>query len=335
MRYARTPDGFDIAYWRLGRGPLLLHSGNVQLGHLVEEWSVAAMDRWYGSLLRSFTVVRYDHRGGGLSGRGGADGCVRSLDALVTDIETVADQVSPEPFALLGWLAGAVSAVAYAARHPDRVILWNGFARDVSQGQSPRMRSLFEMAAADWELFTESICQAALGWTDAEGARRWAAVARAATSQSEFLSYVEERRGWDVTDALPRLRMPTLVLYDSANALTKEDHSRELAARIPDARYLSCRSEDGAPEASVLEAIRSFVGGDTIHTPVLETLTPREREVLALVAQGASNPEIAERLFISVNTVTRHLTHIYAKTGTKRRAEIVRYALERGLGRGP
>ncbi|NIQ54334.1 MAG: winged helix-turn-helix transcriptional regulator, partial [Gammaproteobacteria bacterium] len=44
-----------------------------------------------------------------------------------------------------------------------------------------------------------------------------------------------------------------------------------------------------------------------------------------------TNAEIAERLFISVNTVTRHLTHIYAKTGTARRAEAIRYALDRGL----
>ncbi|NIQ54681.1 MAG: hypothetical protein GWN71_15285, partial [Gammaproteobacteria bacterium] len=61
IHYARTQDGLEIAYWRLGRGPVMLHSPNVQLGHLREEWSVTAMRRWYTALARSFAVVRYDH----------------------------------------------------------------------------------------------------------------------------------------------------------------------------------------------------------------------------------------------------------------------------------
>lgn len=69
IRCVRTPDGVDIAYWTLGRGPVLLHTPNVQLGHLHAEWAVPSMRRWYQSLAHCFTVVRCDHRGGGLSGR--------------------------------------------------------------------------------------------------------------------------------------------------------------------------------------------------------------------------------------------------------------------------
>jgi DNA-binding CsgD family transcriptional regulator len=91
--------------------------------------------------------------------------------------------------------------------------------------------------------------------------------------------------------------------------------------------------DEGNPvDDGTLATIRAFVGPRLGDPGGLERLTPREREVLGLVARGATNAEIAERLSISLNTVTRHLTHIYAKTGTKRRAEAVRYALERGLG---
>lgn len=333
IRYVRTRDGFDIAYWKTGRGPPLLHSPNVQLGHLAEEWSLKGMQRWFTGLARSFSVVRYDHRGGGLSGRAEDGATPQSLDALVADIEAVADAVSAEPFILLGWLAGSLPVLEYAARHPDRVshlVVWNGFARDRTHGQSPRLRSLFEMAAVDWELFTESICQAALGWRDAGEARRWASVTRAATTREEFLAYVAARRDWDATDALLRVRAPTLVLHGSKNALASEERSRELAAGIPDARFLACGSEGGAPDGQALEALRSFTGRGAGAAAGLEMLTPREREVLGLVVQGATNAEIAERLYISVNTVTRHLTHIYAKTGTRGRADAVRYALRRG-----
>jgi len=337
VRYARTDDGLDIAYWSLGHGPVLLHSPNVQLGHLQAEWSVDGMRRWYQDLARTFTVVRYDHRGGGMSSRDEQARSGQAIDALVKDIETVADAVTREPFALLGWLAGALPAIAYAARNPGRVshlVLWNGFARDATHGQAPRLRSLFEMAAVDWELFTESICQAALGWSDAGEARRWANVVRAATTQREFLSYLEARRKWDVASELARIRAPTLILYDPGNALTSEERNRELAVGIPGARYLASAHQGGAPSAGAAEAICSFVGIGGAESADLAALTPREREILGLVVQGATNAEIAQRLFISVNTVTRHLTHIYAKTGTSRRAEAVRYGMSRGLG-GP
>ncbi|MEJ2504625.1 MAG: alpha/beta fold hydrolase, partial [Gemmatimonadota bacterium] len=306
IQYVRTRDDFDIAYWRTGRGPPLLHAPNVQLGHLRDEWSVNGMKRWYTGLSRSFSVVRYDHRGGGLSGRGDDGATPQSLDALVHDIEAVADEVSPEePVVLLGWLAGSLPVLEYAGRHPDRVshlVVWNGFARDRAHGQSPRLRSLFEMAAVDWELFTESICQAALGWRDSAEARRWASVTRAATTREEFLAYVAARRQWDVSDALPRIRAPTLVLYGSENALASEERSRELAAAVPDARFLACGSDAGAPDAEALEALRAFAGRGAGAAAGLEALTPREREVLGLVVQGATNAEIAERLYISVNT---------------------------------
>ena len=60
-------------------------------------------------------------------------------------------------------------------------------------------------------------------------------------------------------------------------------------------------------------------------------LTPREVEVLRVLAQGKTNPEIGEKLFISLNTVTRHLSHIYDKTGAANRVEAAIYAANHGL----
>ena len=60
-------------------------------------------------------------------------------------------------------------------------------------------------------------------------------------------------------------------------------------------------------------------------------LTQREVQVLRAVASGKSNPQVAEELFISLNTVTRHLTNIFGKTGTSNRAEAAVYAAQHGL----
>ena len=63
-----------------------------------------------------------------------------------------------------------------------------------------------------------------------------------------------------------------------------------------------------------------------------DNLTPREREVLRQVALGMNNPEIAQELFISLNTVARHMTNIFSKTNTTNRVEAALYAARHGIG---
>jgi DNA-binding CsgD family transcriptional regulator len=60
-------------------------------------------------------------------------------------------------------------------------------------------------------------------------------------------------------------------------------------------------------------------------------LSERERELVALVAQGCTNAEIAAQLFISIRTVSSHLDRIRDKTGCRRRADLTRLALTTGL----
>jgi LuxR family maltose regulon positive regulatory protein len=67
------------------------------------------------------------------------------------------------------------------------------------------------------------------------------------------------------------------------------------------------------------------INGET-RTPVqglIEPLSPREREVLQLIADGCSNPGIAAKLVISIPTVKRHITNIYGKLGVRRRTQAI------------
>jgi DNA-binding NarL/FixJ family response regulator len=66
-------------------------------------------------------------------------------------------------------------------------------------------------------------------------------------------------------------------------------------------------------------------------TQIPEALTPREVEVLKLIAAGMSNAEIAAALVVSDATVKTHINHVFAKTGARDRAQVVRYAYEHGL----
>ncbi|MHB8923523.1 MAG: LuxR C-terminal-related transcriptional regulator, partial [Thermoleophilia bacterium] len=66
-------------------------------------------------------------------------------------------------------------------------------------------------------------------------------------------------------------------------------------------------------------------------TSTFDTLTEREREILKLVAEGYTNREIAESLFISVKTVETHKANIMEKLNLHKRAELVRYAIRKGI----
>jgi len=99
-----------------------------------------------------------------------------------------------------------------------------------------------------------------------------------------------------------------------------------------------------APREELFSAVRAAAEGRTVLSPAVasrlvsavrapanEPLSAREREVLALVAKGTSNREIARVLFISEATVKTHLTHLYAKLGVKDRAAAVAVGYDRGI----
>jgi DNA-binding NarL/FixJ family response regulator len=113
--------------------------------------------------------------------------------------------------------------------------------------------------------------------------------------------------------------------------------------------------KDIAPEALV-DAIRVIANGDSLLSPPvtrrlieefvrrppdaarpppreLEQLTPREGEILRLVARGLSNAEIAERAFVSEPTVKTHVARILMKLGLRDRVQVVVYAYEHGLAK--
>jgi hypothetical protein len=127
VRYCRAADGVRLAYAKVGTGPGLLKSAH-WLGHLEYDWDLPIQRDFLLQLASSFTLVRYDARGNGLSDW---DVGELSLDAWVKDMESVADAAGLDRFPLLGFSQGCAVSIAFAVRHPERVshlILYGGFA---------------------------------------------------------------------------------------------------------------------------------------------------------------------------------------------------------------
>lgn len=92
------------------------------------------------------------------------------------------------------------------------------------------------------------------------------------------------------------------------------------------------RGEPGLTPLLAGKILREFARPDSADTePTPDDLTPREREVLELVAQGATNAEIADQLGVSENTIKFHMKNILQKLHVRNRAEVVAYALRSGM----
>ncbi len=89
--------------------------------------------------------------------------------------------------------------------------------------------------------------------------------------------------------------------------------------------YISAALADGRSPIDLL------IRAQTQDDPSADKLTPREREILQLVAEGHPNQSIAEKLFLSVKTVEAHKAHIMAKLGAQRTTDLIRYAIRKGI----
>ncbi len=117
--------------------------------------------------------------------------------------------------------------------------------------------------------------------------------------------------------------------------LTKDASSEDIRAAI-----LTVAAGEAALDPSVQHHVVAALAGDDARHAAAESelpddLTPREAEVLALIAEGLTNAEIAERLFVSPTTVKSHINHLFTKAGLRDRAQAVNYAYRTGIALPP
>jgi class 3 adenylate cyclase/pimeloyl-ACP methyl ester carboxylesterase len=263
IQYAQTEDGVSIAYWAMGEGRPLIVMPNIPFSHVELEWRIPEYRSWYESFLRFSRLVRYDNRGSGLSDR---DVSGFSLEANLRDLSAVADQLGDQPPVLVAPLLIGPVAIAYAARWPERVsrlILWCSFARGADYYQSSALQALAAMRDKDWEMYTEARAHVALGWEAGDPVRRYAAYMRECVSEEVAGAVFDATEAFDVSDLLPQIKSPTLILHRRQAAYPPVELSRGLAARIPGARFASLEGNSLAPfigdTEAVVRAMEEFV----------------------------------------------------------------------------
>jgi serine/threonine protein kinase/pimeloyl-ACP methyl ester carboxylesterase/Tfp pilus assembly protein PilF len=288
IRFCTTSDGVRIAYAITGQGPPLVRV----LGwftHLEHEWKNPLFRGFIDGAAASRMYVRYDGRGMGISDRSVND---FSPEAHLLDLEAVIDALGLERFALQGLSQGGPTAIKYAIHHPERVthlILYGSFAK-------PRLAALDTDSTIGLEQFEAMVTLIRHGWGkdvpafrllftglfmpegDAEAIHQFNELGRVSTSGENAAALFSSMRHIDVTDLLPQVKVPTLVVHRRGDAIIPFELGRKLATGIPGARLLALEGNNHVilphePAIDVMvEAINDFLA--ETREPEEETLSP-------------------------------------------------------------
>ena len=255
IQHFTTSDGVRIAYTIGGSGPPLVRAID-WLNHLDFEWKNPYRRQWFSQIMGHNTLLRYDQRGSGLSDWNVDD---FSFERSLADFEELIASVGFDKFALVGSCQGGPIGAAYAARHPERVtklILVGAFAR----GWPPPGSMMTEQ-------FNAMLTLIRLGWGRDNPAFRqlWTTLFRpdASPQESEWMNEFQritsspdnaalmmaEFPKIDITDLLPKVCCPTLVMHSRDEAVVPASEGRLIASRIRGARYveLPSRSHEVVP----------------------------------------------------------------------------------------
>ena len=342
VRYAEV-GGRTVAWSEVGSGPPLI-LGGWWCSHQSADWEDDRFRRFARALARHHRVIRYDRPGSGLSDRDGPT--PRTRDDEVAVLGGLADALRLESFALLGTSSGSVVAAATAAAMPDRVgalVLYGGYAHGADIASPAARGAMVDVVRKHWGLGSRMLADVFMPTAGADERAAFARYQRQAASAEVAADELAKVYAHDARDVLSSISARTLVLHRREDRAIPFALGRDLAEGIPGALFRELPGVEHFPwrgtAADVVDPTLTFLAGGDPTSPVGRDtskrapggeLSARELEVLALVSQGLTDAQVAERLTLSPHTVHRHVSNIRTKLGVTSRAAAAARAAQQG-----
>ncbi len=263
----------QIAYATVGAGPPLVKAAN-WLNHLEYDWQSPVWRHLFRALAKDRLLVRYDSRVNGLSDWEVED---ISFEAFVQDLETVVDAVALKRFALFGISQGCAVSIKYAVQHPERVIclvLHGGYARGRFHRGSPdeieRSKVLNTLVRQGWgqdnPAFRQVFSSLLIPDASPEQMQWFNELQRVSASPENAIRIREAYDDINISDDLPAISVPTLVLHCRDDAAVPFEEGRRMAGMIPGVKFVPLEGQnhlilqDEPAWPRFLEEVRGFLG---------------------------------------------------------------------------
>jgi pimeloyl-ACP methyl ester carboxylesterase len=317
-------DGTGVVYASIGVGrPVVYVAG--WLSHLQLSWALPEERGFYESLAQGCRLVRYDRAGCGLSAPSTRPPSMAyELDQLAAVVGTL----GPEPFDLVGTSMGALVAVAWAAAHPDtvrRLVLYGGWVSGADISPPSAREHVLALVESHWGLGSDLLTDIFAPDADATSRKEFGRYQRACSTAATARALLAMSYDLDVRNLLAQVRAPTLVVHRANDRAAPVEQAAQLADGIAGAQLVVLPGRSHLPYAgdahALVTTIRRFLGLRAARRGA-RTLTARQSEVAALISEGRTNREIAERLGIDERSAEGHVERIRLRLGFRSRAQI-------------
>ncbi len=254
-RYAKSGD-VHIAYQIVGSGPLDLVVVPGFISHVEWFWEEPTCARLLARLAAFSRLILFDKRGTGLSDRVAQ---VPTLEQRMDDVRAVLDAAGSERAAIIGVSEGGPMSVLFTATYPERtaaLVLYGSFADFSSSVATPQeVERMLQFMDMSWGTGL-SLLRFAPSVVDDERFRQWwGRFERMAASPGAAMALIRMNREIDVRPVLPAVHVPTLILHRRDDANVPVAAGRDMAQRIPGAKYVELAGRDHLPWVGDADAI--------------------------------------------------------------------------------
>ena len=266
-RYAKNGD-INVAYQVFGEGDVNLVFVPGFISHIENYWDEPRFAQWLRRLGSFSRVILFDKQGTGLSDRASK---LPGMDERMDDVGAVMDAVGVEKAAIFGISEGGSLATLFAASHPDRsqaLILYGAFAQFKSWFPTQEaLEGLFQYIDSAWGS-GESLPMFAPTMKDDLALKEWwGKFERLGASPGAAKTIMRMNSQIDITDILPSVKVPTLIIHRRNDVTVNVEGGRLLAERIPNAKYVELSGVDHLPFVGenpnrILDEMAQFLTGE-------------------------------------------------------------------------
>ena len=269
IQFAKRSDGVRLAYSVFGTGvPCVFPAPWItSLAYSLEDQTAKAF--WEG-LARYFTVILYDKHGCGISDRNRTE---FTFEAELFDLETVIEHIGLEEFILFGISMGGPTAIAYTAGHEEKVrhlALYGTYANGKSMAKDEVKLGLMSLIRGAWGLGSKALTDLFIPGASKDIVQSFDKLQRESCTSEMAARLLGVAYDLNVTELLPGIQTPTLVLHREGDKAIPLRLGRELAMGIPNAQFKVLKGDSHMPwlgdSDEIIREICDFVGAEESKT---------------------------------------------------------------------